>query len=258
MTEIEWTRLKASEIAALAKRDAIVILPIGSTEQHGPHLPVQVDSRLATEVAHRAARKMTARHPTIVAPTIPYGMSEHHMSLSGTITLDYATMAAVLGCCCESMIRHGFRRIFVLNGHGGNTDGVYTFITEFTVRHRVPIAGGTYWNIAQKEIAAILEKQQYLLHACEAETAMMLALTPELIDRDELSQMHGPYIPGLSAIAGVNHGVYRWRQLSSRSPIGVIGEAGAATPEKGVRLLDAISDAVAAALLDERVWTEPM
>lgn len=180
------------------------------------------------------------------------------MSLSGTITLDYATMAAVLGCCCESMVRHGFRRIFVLNGHGGNTDGVYTFITEFTVKHRVPIAGGTYWNIAQKEIAAILEKQQYLLHACEAETAMMLALTPELIDRDELAQMHGPYIPGLSAIAGVNHGVYRWRQLSSRSPIGVIGEAGAATPEKGVRLLDAISDAVAAALLDERVWTEPM
>jgi creatinine amidohydrolase len=193
-----------------------------------------------------------------VAPTIPYGMSEHHMSLSGTITLDYATMAAVLGCACESILRHGFKRIFVLNGHGGNTDGVYTFVTEFTVRHRVPIAGGTYWNIAQKEIAAILEKQEYLLHACEAETSMMLALTPELIDRNELSQMHGPYITGLSAIAGVNPGIYRWRQLSSRSPIGVIGEAGAATPEKGVRLLDAISDAVARALLEERVWTEPM
>jgi creatinine amidohydrolase len=258
MTEIEWCRLKAAEIAALAKRNAIVILPIGSTEQHGPHLPTQVDSRLVTEVAHRAARKMTAEHPAIVAPTIPYGMSEHHMSLSGTITLDYATMAAVLGCACESILRHGFRRIFVLNGHGGNTDGVYTFITEFTVKHRAPIAGGTYWNIAQAEIAAILEKQTYLLHACEAETSMMLALTPELIDRDELSQMHGPYIPGLSAIAGVNAGVYRWRQLSSRSPIGVIGEAGAATPEKGVHLLDAISSAVARALLEERVWTEPM
>jgi creatinine amidohydrolase/Fe(II)-dependent formamide hydrolase-like protein len=56
----------------------------------------------------------------------------------------------------------------------------------------------------------------------------------------------------------VNPGVYRWRQLSSRSPIGVIGEAGAATPEKGMRLLDAISGAVARALLEERVWTEPM
>ncbi|MBL8700002.1 MAG: creatininase family protein [Alphaproteobacteria bacterium] len=258
MTEIEWARLKASEIAGLAKRNAIVILPIGSTEQHGPHLPTQVDSRLATEVAHRAARIMSRTHPAVVAPTIPYGMSEHHMSLSGTITLDYATMAAVLNCACESILRHGFKRIFVLNGHGGNTEGVYTFVTEFTVKHRVPICGGTYWNIAQAEIAAILEKQKYLLHACEAETSMMLALTPELINRDELSQMHGPYITGLSAIAGVNAGVYRWRQLSSRSPIGVIGEAGAASPEKGQKLLEAIPAAVARALLEEKLWSEPI
>jgi creatinine amidohydrolase len=258
MTEIEWARHKAAELARLAQRNAIVIVPIGATEQHGPHLPVQVDFRLATEVAQRAARIMTAKHPTLVTPTIPFGMSEHHMSLNGTITLDYPTMAAVLGCACESILRHGFKRIFILNGHGGNTDGIYTFITEFTVKHRVPLAGGTYWNIAQAEIAAILEKQKYLLHACEAETAMMLALTPELIDRDELSQMHGPYIPGLSAIPGVNAGVYRWRQLSSRSPIGVIGEAGAASPEKGQRLLEAISQALARALLEEKLWNEPI
>ncbi len=258
MTEIEWARLKAAELAQLAKRNAIVIVPIGSTEQHGPHLPTQVDSRLATEVAHLAARIMAEKQSTIVTPTIPFGMSEHHMSLNGTITLDYATMAAVLNCTCESILRHGFKRIFILNGHGGNTDGIYTFITEFTVKHRVPLAGGTYWNIAQKEIAEILEKQKALLHACEAETAMMLALTPELINRDELSQMHGAYVPGLAAIPGVNAGVYRWRQLASRSPIGVIGEAGAATPEKGRRLFDAISAAVARALLDERLWSEPI
>ena len=88
MQEIEWGRLKAAELAQVAKHDAIVMVPIGSTEQHGPHLPTQVDSRLVTEVAHRAARLMTATHPTIVTPTIPFGMSEHHMSLNGTITLD--------------------------------------------------------------------------------------------------------------------------------------------------------------------------
>ena len=86
----------------------------------------------------------------------------------------------------------------------------------------------------------------------------MLALTPELINRDELSQMRGDLVPGLSAIPGVNAGVYRWRQLSSRSLIGVIGEAGAATPEKGVRLLEAIAGAVAKALLEERLWQEPI
>ena len=160
MQEIEWARLKAAELAQVAKRDAIVIVPIGSTEQHGPHLPTQVNSRLVTEVAHRAARLMTATHPTIVTPTIPFGMSEHHMSLNGTITLDYATMAAVLDCACNSILRAGFKRIFILNGHGGNTDGIYTFISEFTNKHRVPLAGGTYWNIAQEEIGALLQKQK--------------------------------------------------------------------------------------------------
>lgn len=258
MSEIEWARLKAAEIKSLAQRDAIVILPIGATEQHGPHLPVQVDARLATEVAHRAARLMSKQHPAIVAPTIPYGMSEHHVSLNGTITLDYPTMAAVLGCACSSILRAGFKRLFILNGHGGNTDGITTFITEFTVKHRVPLAGGTYWNIAQAEIAAILEKQTALLHACEAETSMMLAVAPELINADELSQMRGDLVAGLSAIPGVNPGIYRWRQLSSRSLNGVIGEAGAATAEKGHRLLDAISGSVANALLEERLWSEPI
>jgi creatinine amidohydrolase/Fe(II)-dependent formamide hydrolase-like protein len=177
LSEIEWARYKAAELAKLAERNAIVIVPIGSTEQHGPHLPTQVDTRLVTEVAQRAARVMSSRHPTLVTPTIPFGMSEHHMSLNGTITLDYATMAGILGCVCHSILRDGFKRIFVLNGHGGNTDGIYTFISEFTVKHRVPLAGGTYWNIAQTEIAQILEKQKALLHACEAETSMMLALS---------------------------------------------------------------------------------
>src|SRR5215467_2966684 len=176
MTEIEWSRLKANELAKLAARNAIVIIPIGSTEQHGPHLPTQVDSRLVTEIAHRAARLMSERHPTVVTPTIPFGMSEHHMSLNGTITLDYAAMAGVLGCVCHSILRDGFKRIFILNGHGGNTEGIYTFISEFTVQHRIPLAGGTYWNIAQGEIASILDRQKALLHACEAETSMMLAL----------------------------------------------------------------------------------
>jgi len=258
MAEIEWARLKAAEVAELAQRDAIVIVPIGSTEQHGPHLPTQTDSRLVTEVAHRAARLMHGANTAIVTPTIPFGMSDHHVSLNGTLTLDYATMAAVLGCVCDSIVGAGFRRIFILNGHGGNTDGIYTFITGYTARHRIPVAGGTYWNIAQEEIAGILEKQSALLHACEAETSMIMAMAPELVDPQILSQMHGPYIKGLAAIPGVNAGVYRWRQLSSRSPNGVIGDASTASAEKGERLLQAISQAVADALLEDRLWNEPI
>ena len=256
--EIEWSRLKAAEIAALARRDAIVIAPIGATEQHGPHLPSMVDWRCAQEVAQRAARIMAKTHPTVVTPVMPFGMSEHHMSLSGTITLDYATMAALVGCVVESAIRHGFRRIFVLNGHGGNTEALRTIVTELTVRHRLPLATGTYWDIAAEPIAKLLDRQKALLHACEAETSMIMAMAPELVEAETLSQMHGAYVPGLSAIPGVNAGVYRWRQLASRSPIGVIGDAATASAEKGERLLEAISAAVADALLSERLWSEPI
>lgn len=256
--EVEWARLKAAEIAALAKRDAVVIVPIGATEQHGPHLPTSVDHRLGREVALRAARLMAQRRPTLVTPEIPFGMSEHHMSLSGTITLDYAAMAAVVGAVVGSAVRHGFKRIFVLNGHGGNTEALRTIVTELTLVHRLPLATGTYWDIAAEPIARLLDRQKALLHACEAETSMMMALVPELVDKPTLSQMHGPYVGGLSAIPGVNPGVYRWRQLSSRSPNGVIGDAATASAEKGERLLEAIAAAVAEALLEERLWSEPI
>jgi creatinine amidohydrolase len=256
--EVEWSRLKAAEIAALARQNAIVIAPIGATEQHGPHLPSMVDWRCAQEVSQRAARLMQKRHPTVVTPVIPFGMSEHHMSLSGTITLDYATMAAVVSCVVESAIRHGFKRIFVLNGHGGNTEALRTIVTELTVKHHLPLATGTYWDIAAEPIKALLDRQTALLHACEAETSMIMAMAPELVDPQILSQMHGPYVTGLSAIPGVNAGVYRWRQLSSRSPNGVIGDAGTASAAKGERLLEAIAQAVAGALLEERLWNEPI
>ncbi len=224
MTEVEWSRLKASEIKGLAARNAIVIVPIGATEQHGPHLPSMVDWRCVHEVSHRAARIMVEKVPTVVAPAI----------------------------------RHGFKRIFVLNGHGGNTTALQNMIGELTVEYKLPLATGTYWDIAAKSIAKLLTKQKALLHACEAETSMVMAMAPELVNPEELSQMHGPYIPGLSAIPTVNEGVYRWRQLSSRSPIGVIGDAGAASAEKGEKLLAAISADVAEALSNARLWSEPI
>ena len=86
---------------------------------------------------------------------------------------------------------------------------------------------------------------------------MLMALAPETVDAAMLAQAHGPLVPGLSAVPTANPAVYRWRQLASRSPSGVIGDASTASPEKGEALLRAISADVADALLNERLWTEP-
>src|SRR5260370_14923817 len=108
---------------------------------------------------------MVAKVPTVVAPTIPFGMSEHHMSLNGTIQLDYATMYAVIRCVVTSAVRHGFKRIFVLNGHGGNTTALQNMIGELPVEDKMPFATGTYRDIAAKSIPKLLEKPKAILDA---------------------------------------------------------------------------------------------
>ena len=131
--EVRWDRLTAPALRDAVKDKTVVIIPLGATEQHGPHLPTQVDWRSAYEISLRAARLMAGRQRALVTPAIPFGMSEHHMSLGGTLTLDYATMAAVVGCVVRSAARHGFERIFVLNGHGGNIAALETILTELTI-----------------------------------------------------------------------------------------------------------------------------
>ena len=255
--EVRWDRLTAPALRTLARQKTVVIIPLGATEQHGPHLPTQVDWRSAYEIAQRAARLMAGRQRALVTPAIPFGMSEHHMSLGGTITLDYHTMAAVVGCVVRSAARHGFKRIFVLNGHGGNIAALETIITELTIDLQLPLAAGTYWHIAAASIARILEHQGGVLHACEAETSMLQALSPETVLPLKKSY-RTPLVPGLSAIEGVNPGIYRWQQLGTRSKLGLIGEAWAASPEKGRQLLDAVSVDVADALSNQKLWTAPI
>lgn len=252
--DVEWPRLTAAELRERAAADAILILPIGATEQHGPHLPTMTDNRIVHAVAVTAARLIAAREPVVVAPVIPFGLSEHHVSLGGTLTLDLATLHGLLRCLCGAAIRQGFKRLFILNGHGGNAAALEAVVGELTIAHRLPIATAAYWRIAERSIAAILERQDGVLHACEAETSLMLALEPDLVPAPPDGDCRGDLVPGTAAIPDVNAAVYRWRQLGSRAASGVIGEAGAASAEKGQRLLDAIAADVAVALVEPNLW----
>src|SRR5262245_7771262 len=144
MSEVEWGRLKAREVRALAGRDAVVIVPVGSLEQHGPHLPTLTDTLLVSEVARRAAVLAADRHPVIVTPCVWTGLSEHHMDIGGTITLDFAAFAGVVRGVVGSVVRQGFRRICLLNGHGGNVAALRTITDDLTFDLKVPVVSGTY------------------------------------------------------------------------------------------------------------------
>ena len=254
--EVEWRRLRADQLRDLARQDAIVILPVASLEQHGPHLPVEVDSRLGEEVATRTARKAAARgQAVVVLPVLWTGLSEHHMSFSGTVTLDFAAFSAVVEGVVRSVLRDGFKRVVLLNAHGGNENALRTITDDLTPKLGVPIVQFTYWYAAAVAIAKILETQGGLLHACEAETSMMMAVRPELVAEDRIPLAKVNMTPDIGDVVG--GGVYTWRAIGARSASGVIGNPEAASAEKGERLFDAISDALADKLCNAELWGLP-
>ncbi|HVM79996.1 MAG TPA: creatininase family protein [Stellaceae bacterium] len=256
MSEVEWWRLKAAEINALAARDAVVIVPVGSTEQHGPHLPTQVDSLLVREIALRAARQASSAIPIVVAPTVWSGLAEHHMSLGGTISLDFGTFLALLRCVCRSLQRQGFRRILLLNGHGGNIAALTVVVNELAVELDVPLATTSYWPLASEAFARILERQKTVRHACEAETSMLLALAPDLVDMTKAGAAVGPTSRELAEVVGTE-AVHRWRSFKARTAHGAIGDPRTASAEKGERLLDAAADAVSRVVVNGDFWALP-
>jgi creatinine amidohydrolase len=225
-------------------------------EQHGPHLPTQVDALLAGEVARRAARKACGATPVVVAPTVWSGLAEHHMSLGGTLSLDFNTFFALLRCVCRSLVRHGFKRVLLLNGHGGNIAALTVIVNELCVELNATIATTSYWNLASAEFGRLLERQKNVRHACEAETSMMLALVPELVDVAAAQKAVGPTGKELAEVV-VGEAAHRWRSFKSRTRHGAIGDPRAASAEKGERLLEAAASAVAALIANEEFWSLP-
>jgi creatinine amidohydrolase len=256
MAETEWWNLKAPELRALAARDAVVIIPVASTEQHGPHLPTQVDCLLVGEIARRAATQAYGRIPTLITPTIWSGLAEHHMSLGATLSLDFPTFFALVRGICRSVARHGFRNVLLLNGHGGNIAALTVAVNELAVELEAPIATTTYWLLAQPAFAKILEKQANVRHACEAETSMVLALKPELVDMSLAAGAVGPTGREVLQVAG-SDGAHRWISFKSRTSHGAIGDPRAASAEKGERLLKAAAEAVARLVTNKEFWTLP-
>lgn len=251
MTEVEWGRLKAHELRALANENAVVILPIAAIEQHGPHLPVMTDTRLGYEVACRAARRAYPKRPVVVTPVVWHGLSEHHMPFGGTLTLDHDTFYAVLRCLVQSLVRHGFQDVLISNSHGGNSLAIQTAAERLAQETGATIAATTYFKEAADDMAEFLEDQPHVMHACEGETAMMLAVEPELVDTSDLAGIGTPRGKGATAAGKAG---YRWRGYTHVSANGVSGFPAKATAAKGEKLLEAAAGAIAALITDPETW----
>src|SRR5690349_8269436 len=170
------------ELRALAPK-ALLVLPVGAIEQHGPHLPVGTDRFSAEHIARAAAASASRQIPVLVAPTLPFGSSQHHLPFGGTMSLGTETYYRVLTELCESLVSGGFRRIFILNGHGGNNELIQLVARDIALRHPAHLAAAPYWTIAWEALVAEAAHERAGLpgHAGTFETSLIMALRPELV-----------------------------------------------------------------------------
>lgn len=230
-------------------RDIPVVIPIAACEQHGHHLPVFTDSMLLGEIVRRIEEQVSG--DALLCPLQWLGNSHHHMDFAGTLSASPRTYLDLLDGLVENMLFHGFTRILLLNGHGGNDVPAKQAVFEMRQRHRdrtdLLLLAATYWSLGGRPWESGPElHQREMGHACEWETSMMLRITPQLVGDYERCEAIEPGNPFLPASRG-------WI-TKDRSSIGHIGWPQLATEEKGEHLFTVFTRDVVAMLGRMRHW----
>ena len=249
--EFNWTDIKGLN-------DRVVVLPLGSLEQHGHHLPLLTDSLIGTEIARRAEAEL--RDEALFLPLLWVGASDHHRAFPGTVSISNSVYVEVLVDMIESLIAGGFRRIFLLNSHGGNITPGRMAIYDVQLNHReIPelyLAFSSWWTIAAEQVAALTNvKQEMVTHACEQESSMILRLRPELVKLEAargatISFESAFYCPDFSRPSRVDVP----RTFDQLSLTGAFGHPELAETEKGEALFAAAVTEVTAFVREFAKW----
>lgn len=222
-----------------------LILPTAAVEQHGPHLPLATDLLITEAIASAVANSASRDVPVCLAPSLAFGNSHHHLAYTA-LSLSSATFQAVLMDVLDCIVRAGFQRIFILNGHGGNDENIRLAARDVILRSDVTIAANSYWTIAGPAIDDLWHRHPFPGHAGVFETSLMMALAPELVNTAQmpLATDHPTSIGLEWLFAGsvVRHG--DWELID-----GYTDAPTEATAEAGKRVFDVITGEVRRAVV---------
>jgi creatinine amidohydrolase len=240
-----WVEVEA------ASRESVVLIPTGSLEQHGPHLPLFTDSLIVTAVARAVERNLPDR--TILTPTLWLGASGHHLAFAGSLSNSFEAYIGAIESVVQSLTPHGFHKFYALNGHGGNTSPNDLAMRQLKARHPEMTFGhhGYHEFLTDEDYAVLNGPQKTMRHADEAEVSLIMHLHPELVRRDRLTD------DGLFPNPPVQGVVHHFDEATQQ---GVIGYGSYGQPETGRALFEAaVAKATAeiAAIADGYVLLSP-
>jgi len=236
---VDLTRDRLAEVVPTA----VLVIPFGAIEQHGHHLPFGTDFLIVDTVAQRAVAQVDAESPIVLAPTVPYGSSDHHLAVGGALSLSARAFEDSAKDLLSSASASGFRRIFLLNGHGGN-DQLLRVAAQSSAGQGPPaVAGGAYWSLARPALGQILPQPAAIPgHAGRFETSLVLALRPGWDEAPPVRE----YTPADQDEQSFWHeDRRRWQEIDGYTDSPADGSA-----EEGAAFLDAIVAAVAGSIAD--------
>jgi creatinine amidohydrolase len=245
--QLTWPEM--NEAIALQK---VVLLPTGSTEQHGPHLPLDTDVFLAETVCLEAGKRAPER--ILVLPPISYGLNMHHIDFPGTIHIEPETFIAFCLNITKSVAYHGFKKILLVNGHGSNMPLVDLVARKTVLATQSICAAVSYYNLALDAFATVKETP-VMAHADEFETSLFLHLAPDRVRFDMAvagSDVVGAYMSSDStSVVRLNDIWGRWTKT------GVHGDPTKATAEKGKVIFEAAVTGLLGVVDELRSWPIP-
>jgi creatinine amidohydrolase len=239
-----WADLKTTDFAQLDPARTVAVLPLGATEQHGPHLPLAVDQALVDGIIGAALPVLPTELPALFLPTQQVGYSPEHAAFAGTLTLPYETVLASWIAIGECVARAGVRKLLLFNGHGGQASLMDIAARELRARTGLIVYGCSWWSLplgdeVKGQFSA--REHRFGIHAGEIETSMMLALRPQSVTLAQARNFKSSSEQRAAAYPILGNGVSAklgWH-MQDYNAEGAAGNAAAATPEKGRALVEA-------------------
>jgi len=245
-----WGETSSEELKQRIPRSGVAIVPVGSTEQHGPHLPTGTDHIVALELSKVVAERTGA----LMLPLLPYGFSEDHFPRAGTVSLSAQTLREVVRDIVRSLSLNGVKHVVLLSGHAGHTFQLNDICYELNVTNPAGFPRVHHvspYSLLPMEVLAQVLQEEIFLHAEELETSLLLLLRPELVDMKKAPKEIPPFLPkGLTTVNFLEWlRIFTTEKFLGRdTKTGIVGDATLASKEKGQKIFDMMVNALVEAV----------
>ena len=257
----QWANLRTTDFAALDPARTVAVLPLGATEQHGPHLPLCVDTVLVEGVVNEALGHLTANDPILFLPTLPVGLSVEHTAFAGTLSLSSQTTLALWLELGASVARAGVKKLLLFNAHGGHVGLMDVVARELRSQHGLTVFGSSWYQLplGAPMQAFSAHEQRFGVHAGDVETSMMLALAPDRVNMSAARNFESAAAQRAAHynLLGDGKSAKLGWHMQDYNRLGAAGDASDATAQKGHALVQEAGTQLAV-LLRELVEFAPL